>query len=108
MCLCQNKRGQTPGDVSVVCDRFEVLNALLLACCGHTTKAALASVTALVAAGAVPDTWAPNGSSALMLAAGCNAVETLAVRQGVAPVEVRVAPRVVGVGPVVVKVASDQ
>ncbi len=29
--------------------------------------------------GAVPDTWAPNGSSALMLAASADAVENLGV-----------------------------
>lgn len=34
----------------------------------------------LLAAGAVPDTWAPNGSSALMLAASANGVAALQVR----------------------------
>lgn len=33
----------------------------------------------LLASGAVPDTWAPNGSSALMLAAAANGTEALAV-----------------------------
>lgn len=34
----------------------------------------------LMAAGAVPDTWAPNGSSALMLAASANGVAAVQVR----------------------------
>ncbi len=33
----------------------------------------------LLSCGAVPDTWAPNGSSALMLAAAANGAEALAV-----------------------------
>ena len=33
----------------------------------------------LLASGAVPDTWAPNGSSALMLAAAANGTDALKV-----------------------------
>ena len=38
---------------------------------------AVAAMRLLLAAGAVPDTWAPNGSSALMLAAAANGVAAL-------------------------------
>jgi hypothetical protein len=41
----------------------------------------------LLAAGAVADTWAPNGSSALMLAAVVNGVSALKVRRVCACVE---------------------
>lgn len=36
----------------------------------------------LLANGAVPDTWAPNGSSALMLAAAANGTDALCVLLG--------------------------
>lgn len=42
---------------------WQVLNAMLLACAGINSAEALKSITALLKAGAVPDTWAPNGSS---------------------------------------------
>ena len=42
---------------------MQVLNAMLLACAGIKSPEAMASISALLAAGAVPDTWAPNGSS---------------------------------------------
>lgn len=48
---------------------------MLLACAGHSTPAALSATRALLAAGAVCDTWAPNGSSALMLAASVDCAE---------------------------------
>lgn len=46
---------------------------------GNSTVA-VAAMRLLLAAGAVPDTWAPNGSSALMLAAAANGVAALQVR----------------------------
>lgn len=54
---------------------LQVLNAMLLACAGHSTPAALSATRTLLAAGAVCDTWAPNGSSALMLAASVDCAE---------------------------------
>ena len=42
---------------------MQVLNAMLLACASIPTKEAVASMMKLLEAGAVPDTWAPNGSS---------------------------------------------
>ncbi len=36
---------------------------MLLACAGISSEEALKSISALLEAGAVPDTWAPNGSS---------------------------------------------
>lgn len=53
----------------------QLLNAMLLACSGHGSGDALASMRALLGAGAVCDTWAPNGSSALMLAASADCAE---------------------------------
>jgi hypothetical protein len=79
-CLVKNKRSQSPIDVAASGARGEVLNALLLACAGEGSSAvAVAAMRALLAAGAVPDTWAPNGSSALMLAAAANGVAALKV-----------------------------
>lgn len=50
------------------------------ACAGDGNSAvAVAAMRLLLAAGAVPDTWAPNGSSALMLAASANGVSALQV-----------------------------
>jgi hypothetical protein len=43
------------------------------------TNKSIRQMRALLAAGAVPDTWAPNGSSALMLAAAANGVAALKV-----------------------------
>lgn len=54
---------------------MQVLNAMLLACSAHASAEALAAMRALLAAGAVCDTWAPNGSSALMLAASADCAE---------------------------------
>lgn len=48
---------------------LQVLNAMLLASCSpeanpkDSSKAALAAIEMLLEAGAVPDTWAPNGNS---------------------------------------------
>eukprot|EP00775_Hariotina_reticulata_P007788 gene7788-7986_t len=79
-CLVKNKRGQSPIDVAAAAARGEVLNALLLACAGDGKSAvAVAAMRLLLAAGAVPDTWAPNGSSALMLAAAADGVTALQV-----------------------------
>jgi ankyrin repeat protein len=76
----KNKRSQSPIDVAVAGGRGEVLNALLLACAGEgSSTVAVAAMRALLAAGAVPDTWAPNGSSALMLAAAANGVAAMKV-----------------------------
>ena len=40
-----------------------MLNAMLLACAGDGSDSAVAAMRALLEAGAVADTWAPNGSS---------------------------------------------
>jgi hypothetical protein len=74
-CLARNAQGLTPVDLAAQRGCAEVLNALLLACSGSAAPAALASVRALADAGAVPDTWAPNGQSALMLAAAGDSAE---------------------------------
>ena len=48
---------------------MQVLNAMLLACCSEDANpkdnslAALKAIQSLLDAGAVPDTWAPNGNS---------------------------------------------
>ena len=52
---------------------------MLLACAGIKSAEALKAITALLQAGAVPDTWAPNGSSALMLAAAVDSVEAIRI-----------------------------
>ncbi|KXZ46695.1 hypothetical protein GPECTOR_41g659 [Gonium pectorale] len=79
-CLTRNFRGQTPVEVAVACERGEVLNAMLLACAGDgTAGTTVQAMRKLLSSGAVPDTWAPNGSSALMLAAAANGVEALRV-----------------------------
>lgn len=76
-CLMKNARGLTAVDVAVACDRGEVLNAMLLACAGDGSPVAVKAMGRLLSQGAVPDTWAPNGSSALMLAAAADGVEAL-------------------------------
>eukprot|EP00798_Chlamydomonas_sp_ICE-L_P024342 gene24342-9958_t len=81
-CIIKNKRGQTPVDVAASCERGEVLNAMLLACAGDGSAVAVLTMRKLLAKGAVPDTWAPNGSSALMLAASANAAKSLKVLLG--------------------------
>lgn len=43
--------------------RLQVLNAMLLACSGDATSVAVDAMQYLLQEGAVPDTWAPNGSS---------------------------------------------
>lgn len=43
--------------------RLQVLNAMLLACSGDAGKVAVGAMEYLLREGAVPDTWAPNGSS---------------------------------------------
>lgn len=43
--------------------RLQVLNAMLLACSGDATDVAVEAMQFLLQEGAVPDTWAPNGSS---------------------------------------------
>lgn len=58
---------------------LQVLNAMLLACAGHATATSLAATRKLLAAGAVPDTWAPSGSSSLMLAASVDCAEGVAL-----------------------------
>jgi hypothetical protein len=42
---------------------WQVLNAMLLGCAGETGPTAVQALNAALAGGAVPDTWAPNGSS---------------------------------------------
>ncbi|KFM25021.1 Putative ankyrin repeat protein [Auxenochlorella protothecoides] len=71
-CLAPDASGRTPVDLAVASSRGEVLNAMLLACSGSGSEAALASMRALLARGAVCDTWAPSGSSALMLVASAD------------------------------------
>ncbi|EFJ40619.1 hypothetical protein VOLCADRAFT_99563 [Volvox carteri f. nagariensis] len=79
-CLARNYRGQTPVEVAVACERGEVLNAMLLACAGDGSAGiTVQAMRKLLASGAVPDTWAPNGSSALMLAAAANGTEAMTV-----------------------------
>ena len=58
-CLQLNSQRQTPIDLAAAAGGLggEVLNALLLACAGHATAEALAAMRALMAAGAVCDTW---------------------------------------------------
>jgi hypothetical protein len=51
---------------------MQVLNAMLLACAGVDSRDALTSIEALLEAGAVPDTWAPNGSSVSSAACLCS------------------------------------
>ena len=43
--------------------RLQVLNAMLLACSGNASEIAVQAMQYLLQEGAVPDTWAPNGSS---------------------------------------------
>lgn len=62
-CLSRNKAGLTPCDLAAASERSEVLNALLLACSGQRGSEALEAMEQLLKAGAVCDTWAPNGSS---------------------------------------------
>jgi ankyrin repeat protein len=88
--LARNARGQRACDVAAACGRGEVLNAMLLGCAGDGGAAAVAAMRELLAAGAVPDTWAPNGSSALMLAASVDSGGALAVLlEGGASVELQ-------------------
>ena len=49
--------------------RLQVLNAMLLACSGDAGKTAVEAMEYLLQEGAVPDTWAPNGSSVSSLSA---------------------------------------
>jgi hypothetical protein len=70
------------GSLSARCTRPQhpqVLNAMLLACAGDASEVAVRAMKRLLQQGAVPDTWAPNGSSALMLAASCNGTAALQV-----------------------------
>ncbi|KIY96088.1 hypothetical protein MNEG_11874 [Monoraphidium neglectum] len=89
-CVARNARGQRPLDVAAACGRGEVLNAMLLACAGDAGGAAVDAMLELLTAGAVPDTWAPSGSSALMLAACADGVGALRVLlEGGASVELQ-------------------
>ena len=72
ICLLPNKAGVTPIDLAFKNGSGEALNALLLACSGSSTPEALTSMRNLTEKGAVPDTWAPNGQSSLMLAAAAD------------------------------------
>jgi hypothetical protein len=84
-CLRRNTLSKTPVEVAAACGRGEVLNAMLLACAGEATTVAVEAMQQLLAAGAVPDTWAPNGSSALMLAAAADGKEALKVHTATQP-----------------------
>lgn len=96
-CLTENQKQQRPADVAKACERGEVaslasptlqalednvllkpqqcacrlqvLNAMLLACSGDATAVAVEAMRYLLKEGAVPDTWAPNGSSVSHLSA---------------------------------------
>ena len=71
---------------------MQVLNAMLLACCSNeantkdSCNAALQAIEALLDAGAVPDTWAPNGNSVRFLLQSqqskSSTVTDIFVRQG--------------------------
>lgn len=77
----------------------QVLNALLLACSGHGGEEALTSMRQLLRQGAVCDTWAPNGSSALMLAASIDCAPGVELLLGNgATVELQVSPPLVVCG----------
>ena len=58
---CQEKAKRAP--LSSFSVERQVLNAMLLACAGDGSDGAVAAMRALLEAGAVADTWAPNGSS---------------------------------------------
>ena len=45
----------------------------------HVQQVVVSAMIKLLAGGAVPDTWAPNGSSALMLAASADNAQALKV-----------------------------
>lgn len=68
-CLQPNKEGLTPADLAQRHISGEPLNALLLACSSSSSPESLNAIRILTLRGAVPDTWAPNGQSSLMLAA---------------------------------------
>ncbi|DBA68766.1 TPA: hypothetical protein ACH3X2_013381 [Trebouxia sp. C0005] len=76
-CLTRNLKEQRPADVAKACERGEVLNAMLLACSGDASTVAVEAMQYLLQEGAVPDTWAPNGSSALMLAASVDGIAAI-------------------------------
>ena len=67
----------TPIDLAVQTRSCEALNALLLACSSKSSKEALEGIEQLVAAGAVPDTWAPSGQSCLMIAAAADNADAI-------------------------------
>lgn len=71
-CLICNQQGSDPIELAAKHGSGEALNALLLACSDSATPEALDAITQLTSKGAVPDTWAPNGQSALMIAAAAN------------------------------------
>ena len=73
-CLLPNSDGVTPIDMAMR-HGGEAVNALLLACSASASPQALDAIRALIAQGAVADTWAPNGQSSLMLAAAADSVE---------------------------------
>lgn len=75
ICLTGNKAGVTPVDLAFKHGTGEALNALLLACSGSSTPESLEAMRTLTRKGAVPDTWAPNGQSSLMLAAAADSAE---------------------------------
>jgi hypothetical protein len=57
------------------------IHALNTNTCTCPLQAAVVAMKRLLKGGAVPDTWAPNGSSALMLAASADATAALQVRR---------------------------
>lgn len=83
--LAMNAKAQTPVDLAAAGERSEVLNAMLLACAGAgggepaVAAAVLTAMRIVLERGAVCDTWAPNGSSALMLAASSAATDAAPV-----------------------------
>ncbi len=62
---------------------LQVLNAMLLGCAGEKGSTAVQVLNAALAGGAVPDTWAPNGSSVrLSLVLGAMHDHTCTSRDG--------------------------
>jgi hypothetical protein len=78
-CLQENEAGAAPVALAVATAKGEVLNALLLGCSGVVGDDSLTAMRQLLSHGAVCDTWAPNGSSALMLAASADSGEAAAL-----------------------------
>lgn len=62
------------------CRPLHTVHARVCDTADGSSTVAVAAMRMLLAAGAVADTWAPSGSSALMLAAAADGVPALQVR----------------------------